>query len=349
MQASTDKLLLTALNGGKSRKVPFWLMRQAGRYLPEYRDLRARKSGFLSLVYDPSAACEITMQPIRRFGMDGAILFSDILVIPQALGQKLEFREGEGPHLEPLRSAKDLAALKLDKIHGTLEPIYETVANVRAALKAESFNHVTHIGFAGSPWTVACYMLEGHGSKDFAAAKTVAYCDPIFFTQLIEILIEATAQYLIRQVQAGAETLQLFESWAGISDAGQFERWIIQPTQQLVARLKLACPGIPIIGFPKGTGLHAVTYAEKTGIDALGLDSQTPVVWARDNIQNRIAVQGNLDPFCLLAGGKALENGVNEILETLSDGPFIFNLGHGIHKDTPVGHVEKLTELIKGY
>jgi uroporphyrinogen decarboxylase len=323
-------------------------MRQAGRYLPEYRDLRARKTGFLEMVYDPKAACEVTLQPIRRFGMDGAILFSDILVIPQALGQRLEFREGEGPHLEPLRSGADLARLKLEKIHDTLGPVYETVANVRAALTSENFNHVTHIGFAGSPWTVACYMVEGHGSKEFMAPKTLAYADPALFGALIDLLVEATTEYLIRQVKAGAEVLQLFESWAAIPDAAQFKRWVIEPTKAIVKKLRAACPGTPIIGFPKGAGLHLEAYAAETGIDGVGLDSQIPPLWARDHLQTTHTVQGNLDPFCLYAGGAALENRTRDILDALSGGPFIFNLGHGINKDTPISHVERLTEILRG-
>lgn len=233
-----EKLLLKALQGEKTQRVPFWLMRQAGRYLPEYRALRSEKKGFLDMVYDPVAACEVTLQPIRRFGMDGAILFSDILVIPHALGQKLEFLEGEGPKLEPLRTMDDLTRLNPEKIHETLGPVYETVSRIRAGLKSEGFSHTALIGFAGSPWTVACYMIEGQGSKDFMAAKVAAYRDPVFFERLMDILVEATAEYLIRQVEAGAEALQLFESWAGVPDAAQFQRWVIEPTRAIVEKVK---------------------------------------------------------------------------------------------------------------
>lgn len=345
----TEKLLLKALQGEKTQRVPFWLMRQAGRYLPEYRALRAQKTGFLDMVYDPVAACEVTLQPLRRFGMDGAILFSDILVIPHALGQRLAFLEGEGPKLAPLRTAQDLAALRLEKIHETLGPVYETVSNIRAGLEAEGFSHAALIGFAGSPWTVACYMVEGQGSKDFMAAKVAAYRDPAFFGALIDILTAATAEYLIRQVEAGAEALQLFESWAGVPDAAQFDRWVIAPTRAVIRKVREACPDIPIIGFPKGAGGNILSYAEKTGIDGIGLDSQTDLRWARDNLQNRMTVQGNLDPFCLYAGGEALEESLGKILDVFSKGPFIFNLGHGIHKDTPMAHVEKLAGIVKNY
>lgn len=346
---TNEKLLLKALKGEKTPRVPFWLMRQAGRYLPEYRALRAEKNGFLQMVYDPVAACEVTLQPIRRFSMDGAILFSDILVIPHALGQKLEFAEGEGPRLDALSGGKDLARLAPEKIHETLEPVYETVSRIRAGLTEEGFSRTALIGFAGSPWTVACYMLEGRGSKDFMAAKVAAYRDPEFFAALMEILVETTAEYLIRQVKAGAEALQLFESWAAVPDAVQFDRWVIEPTKAIVKKVREACPGIPLIGFPKGAGLHLLSYAEETGVDAVGLDSQVSPVWARDFLQSWRCVQGNLDPFCLYAGGAALEKGLSDILETLADGPFIFNLGHGIHKDTPIAHVEKLAAFIKNH
>lgn len=338
----SEKLLLEALQGRKTRRVPFWFMRQAGRYLPEYRELRAKKGGFLDMVYDPEAACEITLQPIRRFGMDGAILFSDILVIPQALGQKLEFAAGEGPKLGPL----DIAALDASGIHATLGPVYESVRNIRAALSKEGFDHTALIGFAGAPWTVACYMVEGQGSKDFGRAKAFACSDPAAFQALLDVLCAATTEYLSRQVEAGAEALQLFESWAGQADAQGFMDWVVAPTRKIVDALKRRHPEIPVIGFPKGAGAMLGAYARETGVDALGIDSLTPMEEARAQAPGK-TLQGNLDPFALLAGGRAMESRTRRILEDMEGAPFIFNLGHGIDKETPVAHVEALVKILR--
>jgi uroporphyrinogen decarboxylase len=341
----SEKILLKALSGQPTHETPFWFMRQAGRYLPEYRNLRAQKGGFLEMVYDPVAACEITLQPIRRFGMHGAILFSDILVIPQALGQNLSFEAGEGPKLETLENWN---SLNLSRIHDTLGPIYETVSNIRTSLKSENFPQTALIGFAGSPWTVACYMIEGQGSKDFAAAKLLAASNPQKFSALIDILVEATIQYLSRQAEAGAEALQLFESWAGQADASGFERWIIEPTAKIVAALRQRHPQIPIIGFAKGAGAWLPSYAARTGIQGTGLDSLTPLDWVKGNLPQTLCLQGNLDPWVLAAGGPALENAAKRILDSLQGRPFIFNLGHGIDKSTPLAHVEALVRIIKG-
>jgi len=338
---------LDTLQGRKTNSIPFWFMRQAGRYLPEYRELRAEQGGFLNMVYNPSVACEITMQPIRRFGMDAAILFSDILVVPQALGQHLEFVAGEGPKLNPVRSEAELAALKADP--DILNPIYDTVSNVRSALDSEGFNDTALIGFAGSPWTVACYMVEGQGSKDFMNAKIAAYQNPEFFGQLIDMLVESTAAYLINQAKAGAQTLQLFDSWSGALDAEQFAQWSIEPTRKIVELIRAEYPDIPIIGFPRMSGMNILDYAEKTGVTAVALDSQIDPGWAAQNLQNKLPVQGNLDPFCLFAGGDALSAATENILQSLGSGPFIFNLGHGINKDTPIAHVEKLVSMIKDF
>lgn len=344
-----DKMFLRALKKLSTDRTPIWFMRQAGRYLPEYRELRAQKGGFLDLVYDPEFACEVTMQPIRRFGMDAAILFSDILVIPQALGQKLEFVPGQGPKLDPLKNFEDIKKLTCSNFETCLSPIYQTVRNVRSTLQSEGFDDVALIGFAGSPWTVACYMVEGQGSKDFMKTKIMAYQNPQAFAVLIDKLVEATAQYLIEQVNAGAEALQLFDSWSGVLDAHQFRRWVIEPTHKIIALVRDVHPNVPIIGFPKGAGYNYLSYTQNTGISAVALDSQTPTCWAARTLQPTMAVQGNLDPFCLFAGGDSLKLGIEKIMADLSAGPFVFNLGHGINKDTPIEHVEQALEQIRSW
>lgn len=344
-----QKPILQVLNGKVGDKVPFWFMRQAGRYLPEYRELRKEKSGFLNTVYDPKAACEVTLQPIRRFGMDAAILFSDILVIPQALGQHLEFVQGEGPKLHSVENANDLKKLNDKNLHEILGPVYETVANVRKGLVQENFETVALIGFAGSPWTVATYMIEGGSSRDFLKTKIMAYQNPELFQNLIDKVVSATSEYLIKQIEAGAEVIQLFDSWCEILDEEQFERWVIAPTKTIVEKIHVKHPNIPVIGFPKGAGVKSAYYANKTGIQAIGVDAQTPVSWVAKNLQNALPVQGNLDPLSLFAGGEQLERSVDNILQTLSKGPFIFNLGHGIHKDTPIKHVELVVKKIKDF
>ncbi|MCB1556686.1 MAG: uroporphyrinogen decarboxylase [Alphaproteobacteria bacterium] len=347
MQAMT-KPFLTVLKDQTSQRVPFWLMRQAGRYLPEYRDLRAQAGGFLDMVYNPAFACEVTLQPLRRFGMDAAILFSDILVIPHALGQGLTFEVGEGPRLPPIRDENGLKELNLDKIDTVLNPVYETVAKIREELKAEGFDQTALIGFAGAPWTVATYMVEGSGSKEFLHVKGWAYRDPAGFQKLIDIVTETTIHYLSRQAESGAEALQLFDSWAGVLDEKQFARWVIAPTKKIIAALKRIHPDIPIIGFPRGAGFLYERYARETGVDALGLDQTVPLAQATA-LQKICPVQGNLDPACLLSGGPEMEARITEILTALSDGPFIFNLGHGVIKDTPVVHVERLARIIEAF
>lgn len=343
------KIFLDALNGVTTPRVPFWYMRQAGRYLPEYRELRAEKGGFLNMVYDPEAACEVTLQPIRRFHMDAAILFSDILVIPHALGQHLEFMAGEGPKLDPIRDRGGLSILKPGKIDATLSPIYDTIRNIRKGLEDEGYGDVATIGFAGSPWTVACYMVEGQGSKDYMAVKNMAYSDPETFGALIDIVVEATSEYLIEQVNAGAEVLQLFDSWSGALDAAQFRKWVIEPTAKIVAAVRSVHPHVPIIGFPRGSGPNYIAYARDSGVSALGVDPQFAPEQAAKTLQTLLPVQGNLDPACLLAGGDALRRNAEEVLSALSGGPFVFNLGHGINKETPIAHVEMLSEIIKNW
>lgn len=341
------KPLLSALQGGKTPRVPFWLMRQAGRYLPEYRALREEKGGFLELAFDPQAACEVTMQPLRRFGMDAAIIFSDILVVPYALGQDLRFEAGDGPKLSPVRNAHDLAMLGDRDFDRKLSPVYEALRNVRSAFTKEGFDDAALIGFAGAPWTVGTYMVEGGGSKDFSVIKALAYTDPELFQALIDLLVEQTAFYLIAQVDAGAEALQIFDSWAGALDEPGFQRWVIEPTAELIRRVRAAHPHVPIIGFPKGAGHFYLRYAEQTGISALGLDSQVPTDYAARVLQKLMPVQGNLDPMCLLAPKPVIERETRRILDGLSGGAFIFNLGHGINRHTPPENVAFLGQIIR--
>ena len=335
--------LLDALNGKRGATVPLWLMRQAGRYLPEYRALRAERGGFLALAYDSDAAAEITLQPIRRFGFDGAILFSDILVIPHALGQQLWFETGEGPRLAP--PLVDGVWQNLEAAPAILDPIYQTVRKTRAALGTET----TMLGFAGSPWTVATYMVAGQGSKDHHDARALAYRDPQAFASLIGAIEEATVTYLVAQIDAGVEAVQLFDSWAGSLAPDQFERWVIAPNARIAAAVHAARPGIPIIGFPKGAGAKLLDYARQTGVDAIGIDETIDPVWAARELPPGMPVQGNLDPLLLLAGGQALAARTEAILAAFADRPHIFNLGHGIGQHTPIEHVEQLIAAVRNW
>lgn len=320
-----------------------WMMRQAGRYLPEYRALRAEKGGFLDLVYDPLAAAEITLQPLKRFDFDAAILFSDILIVPYAMGQNLEFLAGEGPRLSPPMVETRLEAL--NAVPERLNPIYETVALVKAELKPET----AFLGFAGSPWTVATYMVHGEGSRDQQVARQFAYCDEGAFAALIDRITDVTIEYLFGQIAAGVDAVQLFDSWAGSLSPAQFERWVIAPNARIVVALHEAYPDIPVIGFPKGAGAKLPAYVRETGVDAVGLDETVDPAWAATALPKDLPVQGNLDPIALLAGGMALEEATNYILEQFADRPHIFNLGHGILQQTPIAHVEKLLTLVRGY
>ena len=340
---ATDKPFLKVLQGQRTAHVPCWFMRQAGRYLPEYRKLRAEKGGFLDMAFDPKAACEITMQPIRRFGMDAAIIFSDILTIPLALGQHLEFVAGEGPKLGELNI--DALDYQPDK----LQPVYDALSETSSQLSHEGFHDTALIGFAGAPWTVATYMVEGGGSKDFAKVKTMAYGQPDEFAKLMAAITEATADYLIKQVEAGADALQIFDSWAGALDPHGFQYQSIEPTKKIVAKVKAAYPDIPIIGFPRGAGVHTRAYAQQTGVTAVALDSLTCTMWAKKNLQPLMPVQGCLDPMRLMAGGPSLEKAARKILKEFSGGPHVFNLGHGIHKETPIEHVEQLMKIIREF
>jgi uroporphyrinogen decarboxylase len=336
-------LLLRTLRGENASQRPVWLMRQAGRYLPEYRSLRAEKGGFLPLVYDSEAAAEITLQPIRRFGFDGAILFSDILIVPYAMGQDLQFLAGEGPHLSPRLVDSSLAALSA--VPERLEPIYETVAKVRAGLGADR----TLLGFAGSPWTVATYMVAGEGSRDQHDTRAMAYRDPAAFQAIIDAIVAVTVDYLAGQVAAGAEAVQLFDSWAGSLAPAEFERWVIAPNAAIVAALRKRFPDLPIIGFPKGAGEKLPAYARETGVNALGLDETIDPLWAAKTLPAGLPVQGNLDPLLLLAGGAELERQALRVLDAFADRPHVFNLGHGIGQHTPIEHVEQLLALVRGW
>ncbi len=339
--ATEPKPLLATLRGQKLSVPPIWLMRQAGRYLPEYRALRAEKGGFLELVTDSASAAEVTLQPLRRFGFDGAILFSDILTIPWALGQDLWFEVGEGPRLAPKIAARVLEGLqpRMER----LDPVYETVRQVKAALDPA----VTFLGFAGSPWTIATYMIAGQGSREQAEARRLAYLDPVLMSALTDRVVETTVDYLSRQIEAGVDAVQLFDSWAGSLSPAQFERWVIAPTAAIVAALKARHPATPIIGFPKGAGGKLAAYASETGVDAIGLDETVDPAWADAALPEGLPVQGNLDPLALIAGGETLDVAVDRILAAFPARPHVFNLGHGIQQDTPIEHVHRLLNRVR--
>ena len=340
--------MLRALAGEAVWPPPLWLMRQAGRYLPEYRELRAQAGDFITLCTTPELAAEVTLQPIRRFGMDGAILFSDILMLPWALGQPLRFAEGEGPVLAPVRDAAGLATLAPERVAEAITPILETVRLVREALDAHA-PRVALIGFAGSPWTVACYMVDGRGTGGaFHQARALAHGDPALFARLIRMVTEATAEYLLAQAAAGAEALMLFDSWAGILAPSQFRRWVIEPTVELVRLLRKRLPtGYPLIGFPRLAGPMLAEYAQRTNLQALGMDTAMDPRWAALAVAPDQALQGNLDPIALLAGGMALEVEARAILGAMRGRPYVFNLGHGIEKETPPDHVAALVRLVR--
>ncbi len=336
-------LLLRTLRGENGDRRPIWLMRQAGRYLPEYRALRAQKGGFLPLVYDAEAAAEITLQPIRRYGLDGAILFSDILIVPYAMGQDLEFLAGEGPHLSPRLA--DAALSSLHAVPQRLSPIYDTVKLVRAQLPADK----TMLGFAGSPWTVATYMVTGEGSRDQHETRAMAYRDRAAFQAIIDAIVSVTVDYLAGQVLAGAEAVQLFDSWAGSLAPNEFERWVIAPNAAIVSALKKRFPELPVIGFPKGAGEKLAAYARETGVHAVGIDETIDPVWAARELPAGLPVQGNLDPLLLLSGGDEMERETLRILGAFADRPHVFNLGHGIGQTTPVEHVAHLLGVVRGW
>jgi len=339
------KPLLHTLAGERCAVPPIWLMRQAGRYLPEYRAIREKTNSFLDLCFNPELACEVTLQPIRRFGFDAAILFSDILVIPHALGQHVTFETGEGPRLDALKEPSAIKRLQPEIDHTKLAPVYETIARVKTELPPS----VALLGFCGAPWTVATYMIAGCGTVDQAPARLFAYRHPEAFEKLIDLLIEASASYLVLQFAAGVDAVQIFDTWAGVLPAGEFRKWCIEPTAQIVASVREQFPAARIIGFPRGAGTELPRYLEAVPVDAVGLDWMTELSFARDYIQPLRTVQGNLDPLVLLVGGAALDRAIDAILEAFGRHPFIFNLGHGILPDTPIAHVERLIARVRNH
>ncbi|MCW5729590.1 MAG: uroporphyrinogen decarboxylase [Alphaproteobacteria bacterium] len=343
-ETGREKLLIRALKGAAVERPPVWLMRQAGRYLPEYRELRARAGSFLNLCYTPELAAEVTLQPLRRFAFDGAILFADLPLLADALGQKLDYREGEGPVLEPVRDEAALAQLSMARMHDRLGPVYETVRRLRRQLPEE----VTLIGFAGAPWTLATYMVQGRGSQDHAEAKRWAFRDEVGFGRLIHLLVDATTEYLSRQIEAGAEAVQIFDSWASAMPEAGFARWCIEPVGMIVRRLKSRHPHVPVIAFPRAVGIFYAGFAEATGADAVGIDSCMPLSFAQ-KLQKSCTVQGNLDPQLLAVGGEPMRRESARILEMLGRGRFVFNLGHGILPDTPPEHVGALVEQVRAW
>ncbi|HEV7323654.1 MAG TPA: uroporphyrinogen decarboxylase [Bosea sp. (in: a-proteobacteria)] len=339
----TQSLYLRALSGETLSKPPLWMMRQAGRYLPEYRELRAKAGGFLDLCYNPEWAAEVTLQPIRRFGFDAAILFSDILVIPHALGQKLWFAQGEGPRLEPVADEARFCEIRDEIDSDVLAPVYETVRRVKAALPRGT----ALIGFCGAPWTVATYMVAGRGTPDQGPAKELFQRDPALFARLIDRLVVNSAAYLNAQIDAGVDAVQIFDSWAGSLGPEDFKRWSIEPTKRIVALVRARHPQAKIIGFPRGAGAGIPDYVRETGVDAVGLETEIDRGFVREAIQPLVPVQGHLDPLVLRAGGPKLDREIDAIRAAFGDGPFVFNLGHGIMPDTPIAHVERLVELVR--
>jgi uroporphyrinogen decarboxylase len=342
METGQAKPLMRALAGETLATPPWWLMRQAGRYLPEYREVRARAQDFVELCLTPELAAELTLQPIRRYGMDGAILFSDILMLPYALGQKLAFREGEGPVLERIEDPAGVARLDPGRIASALDPVFEAARRVRGALDQRT----TLIGFAGAPWTVATYMVEGGGSRDFRRIKSWAYRDPEGFDALIDLLSEATIDYLTGQIEAGVEVVQLFDSWAGILPEPALVRWVIEPTKRITAALKRRFANCPVIGFPRGAGVLHERYFRETGVDGIGVDTAVPLGYAHRTLQPHGTVQGNLDPVLLIVGGPALQEAVRNLRQSLGSGPYIFNLGHGVLPETPPENVHALAGFL---
>lgn len=339
----TDKPLIQALKGIRQSHPPIWLMRQAGRYLPEYRALRSEARDFMNFCYTPDLAVEATLQPIRRFGMDGAIIFSDILVIPHALGQDVRFVEGKGPVLDALADNSAVSALATTLDQERASPVYEALTKVRAQLPETT----ALIGFAGAPWTLATYMVEGGSSRDFARVKEWAYNDAVGFGALMDRLVSAVTAHLIAQIDAGAEAVQIFDSWAGVLDEVMFQKWCINPIARIVAGVKSAHPSVPVIGFPNRCGALYQAFVGGTGVDAVSIDAAVPMYWAREHLQSHVCVQGNLDPIALKSGGAAMKESATRILSGLGQGPHVFNLGHGVIPSTPPDHVAELVALVR--
>lgn len=344
MPASRNSTLIGVLAGEQSSPPPIWMMRQAGRYLPEYRAIRDKVASFLDLCFTPELAAEVTLQPVRRFGFDAAILFSDILVVPHALGQQVTFSAGEGPMLAPAMGPQEIHALHSKIDHAALAPVFATIRLVRTELAPD----VALLGFCGAPWTVATYMVAGRGTPDQAPARLLAYREPAAFAALIDRLVEASSEYLVEQFRAGVDAVQIFDTWAGVLGGEQFDRWCIEPARRIVANVRREIPGARIIGFPRGAGTQLLRYVERVPVDAVGLDWMIDRAFAREQIQSRRPVQGNLDPLALVVGGAALDRAVDEVLEAFAAKPFIFNLGHGILPETPIAHVEQMVARVRG-
>jgi uroporphyrinogen decarboxylase len=344
-QIRSTKPFLDVLSGQRQAIPPVWMMRQAGRYLPEYRELRAKAGGFLDLCFTPEHAAEVTLQPIRRFDFDAAIIFSDILVVPHSLGRSVQFEAGEGPRLDPLDTPEKAKTLARRADHKKLEPVFETLRRVRGELDPKT----ALIGFCGAPWTVATYMVAGQGTPDQAPARLMAYRYADAFAGIIDVLVENSIQYLLGQLEAGADALQIFDTWAGVLPPREFARWSIEPTRRIVEGVRRKVPGAKIIGFPRGAGAQLPGYVEATGVDAVSIDWTAEPSLIRDRVQNRVAVQGNLDPLVLIAGGVALDRAVDDVLANYAAGRLIFNLGHGILPETPIVHVEQMLKRVRAY
>jgi uroporphyrinogen decarboxylase len=342
-QTSTVKPFVEVLSGRRQPVPPLWMMRQAGRYLPEYRKLRAKAGSFLDLCFTPEFAAEVTLQPIRRFNFDAAIIFSDILVIPYALGRSVRFEAGEGPRLDPLDSPDKVATLAAEADFSKLEPVFEALRRVRRELDPK----IALIGFCGAPWTVATYMVAGQGTPDQAPARMMAYKHPDAFAKIIDTIVENSIIYLLEQLKAGADVLQIFDTWAGLLPPREFQRWSVEPTKRIVEGVRRQVPGAKIIGFPRGAGAQLPSYAEATGVDGVSIDWAAEPSLIRDKVQSRVAVQGNLDPLVLIAGGDALDRAVDDVLSSYAGGRLIFNLGHGIQPETPIAHVEQMVKRVR--
>ncbi len=336
---------MEVLSGRRQKVPPAWMMRQAGRYLPEYRELRAKAGGFLDLCFTPEYAAEVTLQPIRRFNFDAAIIFSDILVIPYALGRSVRFEAGEGPRLDPLDAPEQEKTMARAPDYGKLQPVYEAQRRVRRELAPD----IALIGFCGAPWTVATYMVAGRGTPDQAPARMMAYRHPEAFAEIIDVLVENSIQYLLGQLNAGADCLQIFDTWAGVLPPREFERWSIEPMKRIVAGVRAQAPDAKIIGFPRGAGAMLPAYVEATGVNAVSIDWAAEPSFVRERVQSRVAVQGNLDPLVLIAGGAALDRAVDDVLASYAQGRLIFNLGHGIQPETPIAHVEQMLKRVRAY
>lgn len=345
MSQKPVKPFVEVLSGHRQQVPPVWMMRQAGRYLPEYRELRAKAGSFLDLCFNPEWAAEVTLQPIRRFDFDAAIIFSDILVIPHALGRSVRFEVGEGPRLDPLDTPDKVATLAKRADFGKLEPVYEALRRVRRELDPRT----ALIGFCGAPWTVATYMVAGQGTPDQGPARMMAYRHPEAFAAVIDVLVENSIEYLLSQLEAGADVLQIFDTWAGVLPPREFQRWSIEPAKRIVAGVRAKVPDAKIIGFPRGAGSQLPDYVAATGVDGVSIDWAAEPSLIRERVQNRVAVQGNLDPLVLIAGGAALDRAVDDVLENYAGGRFIFNLGHGIQPETPIAHVEQMLKRVRGY